>query len=61
MGLRLLEVGTVPLWEERDGSRRLGLEHAPDHPPVVGWCNVATVTIDGERHRLLLTLDAARG
>lgn len=58
--LRMIEVATCPLWENADGTRRPGLSYEPEHPPVVGWCNVAVMDIGGELHRLLLTLDAAR-
>ncbi len=56
-GIRLEAVETCPLWEDGDGARTVAYERQ-DHPPVVGWCNVAVVTIGGKRHRLLLTLDA---
>jgi hypothetical protein len=58
VGLRLLAVHTCPLWEQHDGQRRVGLEGAPDHPPVVGWVSVMEVELRGERHRLLLRLEA---
>lgn len=56
--MKMLEVQTCPLWEDSDGSRRPGLEYEPDHPPVVGWVNVAVITIDGRPRLVLLTLDA---
>jgi hypothetical protein len=54
----LRAIHTVPLWEEEDGSRTLGLDFRPDHPPVVGWCNAARIEINGELRWFLLTLDA---
>lgn len=56
--MRLLVVATCPLWAEEDGSRTLGLYERPDHPPVVGWCNAAQISIEGEERWFLLTLDA---
>lgn len=53
MSLRVLEVHTCPVWEDADGSRRPGMEPEDDHPPVVRWCNVLVLTIDGDEHRLL--------
>lgn len=56
--MRLLEIHTVPLWEEADGSLTLGMALRDDHPPVVGWCNAAIIQINGELRLFLLTLDA---
>lgn len=53
---RMSEVHTVPLWEEDDGSLTLGMEHRLDHPRVVGWCNVALITVEDEPRWFLLTL-----
>lgn len=58
--MRSLAVHTCPLWEEPTGQRRIGMDHEPDHPPVVGWVNLHEVEIDGERRLFLLTLDATR-
>lgn len=56
--MRLREIHTVPVWEDPDGSRRLGIAPEKDHPPVVGWANVAVIDIEGEPHEFVLTLDA---
>jgi hypothetical protein len=56
--MRLLEIHTVPLWEEADGTRTLGMRERQNHPPVVGWCNTALLSINGELRWFLLTLDA---
>lgn len=56
--MTLLELHTVPLWEEQDGSRTLGMMERPDHPPVVGWCNAALIEIEGSARWFVLTLDA---
>lgn len=56
--MRMLEIHTVPLWEESDGSRTLGMYERPHHPPVVGWCNVAVIELFGQRRQILLTLNA---
>lgn len=58
--MRMLEVHTCPLWQEADGSRTVGLAERPDHPPVVGWCNMALIIIRNESRWFLLTLDASR-
>lgn len=50
-------VHTCPLWEEADGTRRIGMEYEEHHPPVVGWVNVLEVKIGGETHLLLLGND----
>lgn len=57
--MKVIAVHTCPLWEERDGTRRVGIAPEPNHPPVVGWCNVMELILRGERHRVLLTLKAA--
>lgn len=57
--MKLLAAHTVPLWQEHDGSLTLGMDHRSDHPPVVGWCNVERIVINGERRWFLRTLDAA--
>lgn len=57
--MRLLELHTCPLWEERDGARTVGLRERRDHPPVFGWVNAARIRIDGKDRWFLLTLDAA--
>lgn len=57
-GLRILEVHTCPLWQEDDGARTVGMRERADHPPVVGWVNVAVMEICGRRRELVLTLDA---
>jgi hypothetical protein len=36
----------------------LGLRERQNHPPVVGWCNTALLSINGELRWFLLTLDA---
>jgi hypothetical protein len=51
--VKLKAVHTCPVWEEPDGTRRPGFEEEPDHPPVVGWCNVLDIELGGERYRLL--------
>lgn len=60
--MTLLAVHTVPLWQEDDGSLTLGIEPRADYriPPVVAWCNVARIYLDGELRWFLLALDAAR-
>jgi hypothetical protein len=57
--VRIHAIDTCPLWEEPDGSRRVGMAYERDHPPVVGWVNVLDVDIGGVRYQLLLTLAAA--
>lgn len=57
--MTLLAVHTVPLWQEDDGSRTLGIKPRADHPPVVGWCNLARIRIGGEVRWFVLTLDAS--
>ena len=52
-GMRLRELHVCPVWEEPDGVRRPGLYPEDDHPPVVGWCNVLVIDINGEQHHLL--------
>lgn len=52
--MRMLEVHTVPLWEEDDGSRTPGLRPRDPHPEVVGWCNAVLVRLDGEDRWFLL-------
>lgn len=56
--MKMLAIHTVPLWEERDGSLTLGVKQRVDHPPVVGWCNLARIRLGGEVRWFLLTLDA---
>jgi hypothetical protein len=51
--VKLAAVHTCPVWEEADGTRRPGFDEEPDHPPVVGWCNVLVIDLNGERRRLL--------
>ena len=55
--MKALAVHTVPLWEEEDGTRRLGMEGEDPHPPVVGWCNVMLIEINGEVRPFLLYED----
>jgi hypothetical protein len=55
--LRILEIHTVPIWEEPDGSLSLGFEERNPHPPVVGWSNAALIVVNGEARWFLLTLD----
>jgi hypothetical protein len=57
--VKALAIHTCPLWEEPDGSRRVGMHEENPHPPVVGWVNVMAAEIAGRRY-LLLTKDAAR-
>lgn len=57
--MRLVAVHTVPLWQETDGSRTLGVAPREDHPPVVGWANAARIRIGDDVRWFLLTLDAA--
>ena len=54
--MRLLEVHTVPVWEEDDGSVSYGMEERDPHPPVVGWANILVLTI-GKRKFKLLAVD----
>lgn len=56
--MRLKHIDTCPVWEEDDGSMRPGMDYEPDHPPVVGWCNIATIELDGIEYKLLLNLNA---
>jgi hypothetical protein len=49
VALKAVAVHTVPVYREKDGELRYGLEPEDDHPPVVGWANVHEVEIDGER------------
>lgn len=58
--MRVLEVHTCPLWEDEDGSRRVGMEPEEDHPPVVGWVNVLVVDVDGDPRLLLVGAEADR-
>jgi hypothetical protein len=58
--VKALAIHTCPLWEESDGSRRVGMHEENPHPPVVGWVNVMAAEIAGRRYLLLLTKDAAR-
>jgi hypothetical protein len=48
--MRLLELHVCPLWE--DGE--IGMYERPDHPPVIGWCNVGVFEMAGERREFLL-------
>ena len=52
--MKALVVHTVPLWEEKDGTRRLGMETENPHPPVVGWCNVMLIEIHGDVRPFLM-------
>lgn len=56
--MRMLELHVVPLWQEEDGTRTLGLLERPDHPPVVGWCATALIIIQGRSRWFLLMTDA---
>lgn len=58
--MRGVVVHTCPLWEEEDGTRRIGMEYEENPPPVVGWVNVLEVKIGGETHLLLLGAEADR-
>lgn len=57
--MRVLAITTCPLWEHDDGRREVGMQAVAVAPRVIGWVNVLTVEINGERHDLLLTLDAS--
>jgi hypothetical protein len=53
--MRLRELHTVPIWQDKDGTRRPGFEPEDDHPPVVAWGNVAVIEgIEDEPVPLLL-------
>jgi hypothetical protein len=54
----MLAVQTCPLWQEEDGSTCVGLTLREDHPPVIGWVNVAIIEFEGQPRLLLLTLAA---
>jgi hypothetical protein len=51
--VKLLRVHVCPVWQEQDGSRRPGIDPDPDHPPVVGWCNVLVIRLGADVRRLL--------
>ena len=58
--MKLLEVHTLPIWEENDGTRRPPQPgEVRDDLPCVGWANAGIVEIQGSRRWLLLTHDAA--
>lgn len=52
--MKLLAVHTCPLWEDEDGERRPGMDPEDDQPPVVGWCNVGIIELNGRSYRFLL-------
>lgn len=58
--MRLLAVHTCPLWEEEDGTRRVGTAPEADHPQVVGWVNVLLVDVAGTVRQLLVGAEADR-
>lgn len=55
----MLEIHTCPVWQFASGIRIPGFYPMDDHPPVVGWCNVAVIAINGESRNFLLTLAAS--
>jgi hypothetical protein len=50
----MLEVHTVPVWQHPNGQRTIGLNERPYYLPVVGWCNAASIHIDGAQRWFLL-------
>ena len=61
--IELSAVHTCPVWEGEDGPV-IGLSDYRDHgfkrqPKVIGYCNVAVVSIDGTVHELLLNREPA--
>ena len=56
--MRVLEVHTVPVWEEPDGRRTFGLKPRTPHPPVVGWSNVARIVVHGAPRWFVLVHEA---
>lgn len=58
--MKLLEIHTVPVWQEDDGSLTYGMEERNPHPPVVGWANVLVLTLFGRTIRLL-SIDEGEG
>jgi hypothetical protein len=53
--MRLLAIHTAPVWQEHNGQRTVGIEHRPNHPPVVGWCNAALIVLNNESRWFVLT------
>jgi len=58
--MRALSLHMVPVWEECDGQRTLGTYPRYDHPPVVGWANIACIKIYGEARWFLLTVSCVK-